>query len=188
MASVGSGTDRLLPGWRWIAGAGLVAAVILLTVMLVTRPWRPSAEYRPAAVDVVATITQVGSAWDLGLESGGHVLFTRSVRDLLRPGGNLSPVVGDLMLADSLSTTTWVAFSSGGDDTPGTGCFPIYQEAHVVDDRLVFSSGLSVPIGAWRREPSPSQDVTFAGACLDREGRAVTWTLGPAIIAADPAV
>jgi hypothetical protein len=91
MATVGTGTDRSRRPWRWIVVAALVVAVTVPIVMLVNRPWRPSAEYRPGAVDVVTSITQVGAAWDLGLESGAHVLFTASIRDLLRPGGNLSP-------------------------------------------------------------------------------------------------
>jgi hypothetical protein len=157
-----------------VVGAGVVALVAAVAWLIVPRP--PSVEYRPAVVDVVASFEQQGTGWDVGLESAARVVLTASVRDLLRPisGAPLSPRVGDLMLTDSLSSPSWVAFSSGGGDLPGDSCFAIHQQAFVVGDRLVFRSGLSVPIGPWRRDPPPSaNEILTAGACLDRQGRAV---------------
>lgn len=162
-----------------VVAAAVVALVAVVAWVNVPRP--PSDEYRPTAVDVVISVEQVAEAWDVGLESGTRLLLTASVRDLLRPvsGPPLSPRVGDLMLTDSLSSPSWVAFSSGGSGVPGDGCYAINEQAFVVGDRLVFRSGLSVPFGTWRREPLPSpNEVLAAGACLDRQGRAVERLLG----------
>ena len=168
----------------WLAlavTAVIVTAVVFALTRLIT-PSRPATEYRAAAVDVVASVDQAGAAWDVGLESGGHVTLTASVHDVLRPvsGAPLSPGIGDLMLTDSLTAPSWVAFSSGGGGAAGAACYPINQEAVVDGDRILFRSGLSVPVGSWRREQTPSPGVTMAGACLDRQGSAVERILGPA--------
>jgi hypothetical protein len=162
-----------------VVTAIVVALVAVVVWMNVPRP--PSAEYRPAVADVVVSVNQQGAGWDVGLESASRLALTASVRDLLRPvsGAPLSPGVGDLMLTDSLSSPSWVAFSSGGGDLPGDMCFAIHEQAFVVGDRLVFRSGLSVPFGSWRRDPPPSpNEILAAGACLDRQGRAVERLLG----------
>ena len=162
-----------------VVAAAIVVPVAVVVWMSMPRP--PSVEYRPAAVDVVASVEQAGSAWDVGLESGAPFILTASVRDLLRPvsGAPLSPRVGDLVLTDSLSSPTWVAFSEGGSGVPGEPCFAIREEAFVAGDRIVFRSGLSVPIGSWRRDPPPTpNEVINAGACLDRQGNAVERLLG----------
>jgi len=162
-----------------VAAAVVVALVAVLAWMNVPRP--PSVEYRPAAVDVVVSFENGADGWDVILESGTRFVLTASVRDLLRPvsGAPLSPRVGDLMLTDSPSSPSWVAFSNGGSGLPGKGCYAINEQAFVVGDRLVFHSGLSVPFGTWRREPLPSpNDILAAGACLDRQGRAVERLLG----------
>ncbi len=169
---------------RWLAlavTAVIVTVMVFVLARLVT-PSRPDIEYRAAAVDVVASVEQIGAAWDVGLESGAHAVLTSSVADVLRPvsGSPPSPRVGDLMLTDSVTSPSWVAFSSGGGGAAGVACYPINQEGVVDGDRILFRSGLSVPVGAWRREPAPSPGVTIAGACLDREGSAVERILGPA--------
>src|SRR6478752_5875987 len=137
----------------WLAlavTAGIVTVMVFVLARIVT-PSRPAIEYRAAAVDVVASVDQMGAAWEVGLESGGHVTLTASVRDVLRPvsGAPLSPQIGDLMLTDSLSSPSWVAFSSGGGAAAGAACYPINQEGFVDSDRILFRSGLSVPVGRW---------------------------------------
>src|SRR6185436_146913 len=158
-----------------VVAAIVVALVAVVGWMNVPRP--PAVEYRPALVDLVVSVEQQGAAWDVGLESDTRLVLTASVRDLLRPvsGAPLSPRVGDMMLTDSLSSPSWVAFSSGGSGRPGgEKCFAIHEQAFVVLDRLVFRSGLSVPFGSWRDDTPPSPDeILAAGACLDRQGRAV---------------
>jgi hypothetical protein len=168
--------------WRALAVAAVIVAVTLVVLVRISAPARPSNEYRPAAVDLVASIGQAGASWDVGLESGAHASLTASVRDILRPvsGAPLSPRIGDLMLTDSVTSPSWVAFSSGGGGAAGTACYAINQEAVIDGDRILFRSGLSVPVGSWRREPMPSPGVTIAGACLDRQGNAVERILGPA--------
>jgi len=163
--------------------AAVVAVIVafVAVVMWMNAPRPPSVEYRPAVVDVVVSVEQLGAGWDVGLESASRLDLTSSVRDLIRPvsGPPLSPRLGDLMLTDSLSRPSWVAFSSGGSGLPGEGCFAIHEQAFVVGDRIVFRSGLSVPIGSWRRDPPPSPNEVLAdGACLDRQGRAVERLLG----------
>jgi len=168
--------------WLALAVSAVIVAVMLVVLVRISAPSRPGIEYRPAAVDLVASIEQAGAGWDVGLESGPHATLTDSVADVLRPvsGAPLSPRIGDLMLTDSLTAPSWVAFSNGGGGAAGTACYPINQEAVVDGDRILFRSGLSVPLGSWRREPTPSPGVTIAGACLDRQGRAVDRILGPA--------
>jgi len=175
-----AGRDRR--PWLALAVTAVILIVIVLAFARLVTPSRPAIEYRPAAVDVVASVDQMGAAWDVGLESGAHAILAGSVADVLRPvsGAPLSPRIGDLMLTDSVTSPSWVAFSSGGGDAAGAACYPINQEAVVDDDRILFRSGLSVPVGSWRREPTPSAGVTIAGACLDRHGSAVERILGPA--------
>jgi hypothetical protein len=173
--------DRPRRVWLGLVVVAAVVVALVAVVAWMNGPRSPSVEYRPAVVDVVASFEQQGAGWDVGLESGARVVLTASVRDLLRPvsGAPLSPGVGDLMLTDSASSPSWVAFSSGGGDLPGDRCFAIHEQAFVVGDHLVFRSGLSVPVGSWRRDPPPSpNEILGAGACLDRQGRAVERLLG----------
>jgi hypothetical protein len=170
-----------------VAAAAVVAAV---AVALITAGPSPAPrEYRPGYVDLVASVEQAGAAWEVQLESGRRVTVDASVRDVLRPvSPPLSPSVGDLMLADALPPA-WVAFSLGGGGPPGDECYEIHQPAVVRGDRLVFTSGLSLPIGVWRRGPVPSPGASFGGACLDREGNAVDEVLAPALRSLDrPAI
>jgi len=173
--------DRPRRVWLDLVVVAVAVVVLVAVVAWMNVPRPPSVEYRPAAVDVVVSVEQRGAAWNVGLESGTRFDLTASVRDLLRPvsGAPLSPGVGDLMLTDSLSSPSWVASSSGGSDLPGEGCYAIHEQAFVVGDRLVFRSGLSVPFGTWRRDQPPSpNEILAAGACLDRQGRAVERLLG----------
>ena len=102
--------------------------------------------------------------------------LTAAVRDVLRPvsGAPLSPRIGDLMLADLSTAPTWVAFSIGGGGAAGKECYPINEGAVADGGRLVFRSGLSVAIGAWRREPLPSQGLELGrrlpGSSWQRRG------------------
>ena len=173
--------DRPRRAWLYLVVVAAAIVVPVAVVIWMSMPRPPSVEYRPSAVDVVVSFEQAGAAWNVGLESGTRFLLTDSVRDLLRPvsGAPLSPRVGDLVMTDSLSSPTWVAFSEGGSGVPGEPCFAIHEEAFVAGDRIVFRSGLSVPIGSWRRDPPPSPNETItAGACLDRQGDAVERLLG----------
>ena len=161
---------------------GVVAVIVVAgTVSLLTFDRGSAApELRSRVADAVVSVEQAGAAWDVGLESGHHVTLDSSVRDVFRPvsGPPLSPSVGDLMLADSLPPT-WVAFSLGGGGQPGSECFEIHERAVVDGNRLVFTAGLSVPIGTWRRGAAPAQGASLGGACLDRQGRAVDVLLAP---------
>ena len=160
----------------------MVAGVALATASIGCEPPPsvPAETFEPAAADVVASVAQVDAGWDLGLRGGGRFLLTDAVRDLLRPspGGAFSPRVGDLLLTDSLSTPSWVAFSAGGGGPPGRECFQVQDRGTVSGDRVVLESGLSVPIGNWRDDPPPQEGATFAGICLDASGRAVEALLG----------
>jgi hypothetical protein len=175
-----TGRDRR--PWLALALTAVIVAATVFVLLQVMAPSRSTVEYRPSTVDVVVPIDQMGAAWDVGLESGAHATLTGSVRDVLRPvsGAPLSPRIGDLMLTDSVTSPSWVAFSSGGGGAARAACYPINQEAVVDGDRILFRSRLSVPVGSWRREPTPSHGVTIAGACLDRQGNAVERILGPA--------
>jgi hypothetical protein len=143
--------------WRALALAAVLVVGSAIVLVRAGGSSHPSIEYRPSIVDLVASIEQAGAAWDV-----------------------LSPRVGDLMLADSWASPSWVAFSSGGGGAAGEECYPINEGAVAEGGRIVFRSGLSVPIGSWRREPLPSPGVELAGACLDRRGSAVERILGPA--------
>ena len=164
-----------------ILAVGVVAVFVVAGAvsMLTAAQATPPPELRPRVADVVASVDQVGAAWDVGLASGRHVTLDSSVHDVFRPvsGAPMSPPLGALMLADALPPT-WVAFSLGGSGQAADECFEIHQPAIVRADRLLFTSGLSVPIGTWRREPQPSPGATLAGACLDRSGKAVDSILG----------
>lgn len=171
-----------------------LVVVAILGVLLVgglswsLMPHRPSTEYRPTVAGVVVSASFAVDAYDTILDSGAHVAIDPRDAQLLVhglvTGQGGAPVAGDLLLADPAAMEPWFAVVTRGFGSVDGPCYQVSQTAFITGDRVVFGSGLSVPLGAWmefdhelvnqRITPAPDRVIDAnGGVCLDAAGRAI---------------
>jgi hypothetical protein len=166
----------------------ILAALLVGALYWSLTPHRPSTEYRPSVVGVVVSATFAVDAYDTVMESGAHVLIHARDSELMAhglvAGQGGAPIAGALLLADPAATEPWFVVVSRGFGSVDGACYQVWQTAFITGDRVVFESGLSVPLGSWKEydREFPDQPVTPApdrvigangGVCLDAAGRAI---------------
>ena len=181
-------------GRRALVATAVSAALLVGALYWSLTPHRPSTEYRPSVAGVVVSATFAVDAFDVVLDSGTHVAIHEhdaeiTVHGLVASQGQ--PITGDLLLADPAAAKPWFVDVRRGFGSVDGPCFQVSQTAFITGDRVVFGSGLSVPLGSWKENdprfrerlitPAPDRVIDAnGGVCLDAAGRAIGPGIGGA--------